>query len=139
LRQGRRWKLLRRFGTAFDAWRAQLPKLTDKAIRQSQGNTAANQWARLEEQQPKKNSPVQTTAQQAEAVIVSTIVFWYSTDIRTEFANAQDKAIWQQDRIKADKLYRALAAQYPEQMNGSWKTLIESCKLLGLPAARPPQ
>ena len=126
-------------GTAFDAWRAQFPGLTDKAIRQSQGNTAANQWARLEEQEAKKNSPVLTAAQQGGGFLVSTILFWYSTDIRTEFANAQDKAIWQQDRIKADKLYRAFAAQYPEQMAGNWKTLMESCKLLGLPAAQPPQ
>lgn len=94
---------------------------------------AAMNLATAAQKQQSSTSSAQNPNDTTQMSIVSVLLLWYSTEIRTEFKRPQDRADWQKERIILSAGCLALKQQYGEAVTESWRALNSAGHTLGLP------
>ena len=116
-------------------------RLSPEARGASQGNSAMNQWARLGGVKETSDSreQAQDATESSQLSLVSTLLFWYSSEVRTTFKNAKEKEQWQIERIALAQICRTARQHFGVVVDQSWLNFMSACHVLGYPQATLPE
>jgi|GEM_PF-4220402 len=140
--------------TSFDAARSQDPatpppvssdewSLILAAIPNSGGGSDAlsvglkNAGTAVSKQAPKQAKP---TPQSNHIGLISVLLFWHGSEIRTTFATPEDKKQWQLERLALSQILKEAKRNWGSGIvDQSWRSMMSACHLLGYPQGSLPE
>jgi hypothetical protein len=90
----------------------------------------------MSKQAPKQATP---TPRSNHIGLISALLFWHSSELRTTFATPQDKQQWQLERLALSKMLQEAKRNWGGVVQQSWTSMMSVCRILGYPQGSLPE
>jgi hypothetical protein len=112
------------------------------AIPNASGSSSAlsvglkNAGIAMNKQAPKQATP---TAKSNHIGLISALLLWHSSEIRTTFSTPEDKQQWQMERLALSQMLKEAKKNWGSGVvDQSWKNMMSACHVLGCPQGSLP-